>query len=220
MKGHLPAQTGARDSKAWLPASAGRLRQAAAVGLPAAVLVAATACTEPPPREPLREVYSPPLTVVPPPQPFEQTLTTLAADWRGAPGETLRTDLVSWQGLTVLLALAVILAIAFDYRRPRRGVLIDLLLMFGVGVCLFDVMRFFDHLNNRAYVDLLDWVFIAVFALTFAVLVRTLWRAWKDTPGEWKPNPGPRVLAALAVALLLLDAAAVMTRHRTTPGSS
>ncbi len=72
---------------------------------------------------------------------------------------------------------------------------IDLLLMFGVGVCLFDVMRFFDHLNNRAYVDLLDWVFIAVFALTFAVLVRTLWRAWKDTPGEWKPNPGPRVLA-------------------------
>jgi len=139
--------------------------------LPAAVLFAATACTEPPPREPLREVYSPPLTLVPPPQPLEQTVTTLAADWRGAPGETLRADLASWQGITVVLTLAVILAIAFDTRRPRRGVLIDLLLMFGAGACLFDVIRFFSHLNNRAYVDLLDWVFIGVFALTFTIMV-------------------------------------------------
>jgi hypothetical protein len=181
--------------------------------LAAAALVTATACTQAPPGEPLREVYSPPLTVVPPPQPFEQTVTTLAADWRSAPGETLRADLASWQGLTVILALAVILAIAFDYRRPRRGVLVDLLLLFGVGVCLFDVMRFFDHLGNRAYVDLLDWVFIAVFALTVILLVRSLWRAWQDAPHEWKPNPGPRVLAPLAVALLLLDGAAVMTRQ-------
>ena len=91
--------------------------------------------------------------------------------------------------------------------------LIDLLLMFGAGACLFDVMRFFDHLNNRAYVDLLDWVFIGVFALTFTLMVRSLWRAWKDAPIDWRPNPGPRVLAALAVALLLLDVAAVMTRQ-------
>ena len=30
---------------------------------------------------------------------------------------------------------------------------------------------------------------------------------------DWRPNPGPRVLAAFAVALLLLDVAAVMTRQ-------
>ena len=158
-------------------------------------------------------MYAPPLTRGPPPQPLEQTVTTLAADWRGAPGETLSADLASWQGITVLLALAVILVIAFDTRRPRRGVLIDLLLMFGAGACLFDVIRFFDHLNNRAYVDLLDWVFIGVFALTFTLMVRSLLRAWKDAATDWRPNPGPRVLAALAVALLLLDVAAVMTRQ-------
>jgi hypothetical protein len=179
--------------------------------LTAVALAAATACSEPP-REPLRQVYSPPLTRVPPPQPFEQTVTTLARDWRGAPGETLRADLISWQGITVVLALAVILTIAFDTRRPRRGVLIDLLLMFAAGACLFDVMRFFDHLNDRAYVDLLDWVFIAVFALTAALMLRSLWRAWKDAPTAWRPNLRRGVLGGLAVALLLLDGAAVMTR--------
>ena len=187
--------------------------KAPALGLAAILLASTTACTEPPVREPLRDVYSPPLTLVPPPQPLDQTFTTLARDWRGAPGETLRADLASWQGLTVFLALAVIVAIAFDTRRPRRGVLIDLLLMFAAGACLFDVMRFFDHLNNRAYVDLLDWVFIAVFALTSTLMVRSLWRAWKDAPGEWRPNLGRRALGGLAVALLLLDGAAVLIRQ-------
>ena len=208
----LPASGEKNCATAWLPASAGRLRKAPAFGL-AAIVLATTACSQPPPREPLREVYSPPLTLVPPPQPFEQTFTTLARDWREAPGDTLRADLTSWQGITVFLALAVILAIAFDTRRPRRGVLIDLLLMLGAGACLFDVMRFFDHMDNRAYVDLLDWLFVAVFALTSALMVRSLWRAWKDTPTEWRPNLGRRVLGGLAVALLLLDGAAVMMRQ-------
>ena len=161
----------------------------------------------------MREVYSPARTVVPPPQPLEQTIATLTRDWRGAPGETLRDDLTSWQGLTLALALVVILAIAAGYRRPRRSALIDLLLMFGAGASLFDVMRFFDHLNTRAYVDLLDWVFIAVFALTLTLGVRSTWRAWKDAPADWTPNIGRTVLAPLAVALLLLDAAAVMARQ-------
>jgi len=158
-------------------------------------------------------VYSPPLIVVPPPQPLDQTLTTLASDWRGAPGAALRGDIASWQGITLLVVLAVILVVAFDYRRPRRGVLIDLLLMFAAGATLFDVMRFFDDLNNRAYVDLLDWVFITVFALTCTLLVRSIWRAWKDAATDWSPNLGPRVLAALAIGLLLLDVVAVMARQ-------
>ena len=207
-----PVCQGRRQKGAWLPASARRLREASALAFGVVLLASTTACTEPPPREPLREVYSPPLTVVPPPQPLEQTLTTLARDWRGAPGETLRADLTSWQGITVFLALAVILAIAFDTKRPRGSVLIDLLLMFGAGACLFDVMRFFGHLNNRAYVDLLDWVFIAVFALTSILMVRSLWGAWTDAPTDWRPNIGRRVLVGLAVALLLLDGIAVMTR--------
>ena len=107
------------------------------------------------------------------------------------PGETLRADLASWQGITVVLALAVILAIAFDTRRPRRGVLIDLLLMFGAGACLFDVIRFFDHLNNRAYVDLLDWVFIGVFALTFTLMVRSLCAGVEGRADRLAAEPWP-----------------------------
>jgi hypothetical protein len=189
------------------------MRHHGGVALAALVLAAATACAQAPSREPLREVYSPPSTQVPPPQPLDQTLATLGRDWRGLPGSRVRADLASWQGLTLLLALGVILAVGVDYHRGRRRVATDLLLMFAVGACLFDVMRFFPNLNNRAYVDLLDWVFIAVFALTFTLLARSVWRAWNDAPGTWQPNLTPRVLGGLAIVLLLLDGAAVITRQ-------
>jgi hypothetical protein len=85
--------------------------------------------------------------------------------------------------------------------------------MFGAGACLFDVMRFFAHFGNRAYIDLLDWVFAGVFTFTFTLLLRSLWQAWRDERDWWRPNLGTRTLAALALAVLALDVAAVMTRQ-------
>jgi hypothetical protein len=171
------------------------------------------ACARPAEREPLREVYTPHFSTVPPKEPLAITLRTLAADWRGEPGEAFRQDLMSWQAAAVSLALFVTLAVAFDYRRLGAPRNLDLLLMLLAGVLLFNVMRFFDVLHQRAYLNLLDWVFIGVFAASAMLLVRSLLRVLRPLPAPWTPNLGIRPLAGLAVALLALNLTLTLTRE-------
>lgn len=191
-----------------------RAGRTAAAALILALACGAAACgTANHDPEPLTEVYSPVFHDVPPPQPLSVTLATLAEDWHGAPGRTLRSDLLSWQGAAVLLSLLVILTVAFDYRRPLDGRNVDVLLLFLSGACLFNVMRFFDRLNQRAYLDLLDWVFTAVFALSAAVLVRCLIRARRPDRVPWTPNLRTPALAGLALALLAADVTLAVARE-------
>lgn len=156
-------------------------------------------------REPLTEVYSPVFRPVPPPEPLGQTVRTLTADWRGAPGDALRADLLSWQAGAAASALLVILIVAVDYRAPLNPRNVDLLLMWIVGASFFNSMRFFDRLDQRAYLNLLDGVFITVFVCSGILLLRCIYLVIRPARHRWTPNPGTRGLAALALALLALN---------------
>ena len=156
-------------------------------------------------REPLTEVYSPVFRPVPPPEPLDQTVRTLAADWRGAPGDALRADLLSWQAAAAVGALLVILIVAVDYRTPLKPRHLDLLLMWITGACFFNSMRFFGRLDQRAYLNLLDAVFLTVFVCSGILLLRCIYLVIRPARDRWTPHPGTRGLAALALALLTLN---------------
>ena len=111
---------------------------------------------------------------VPPREPALQSVRTLARDWRGGGRKTLTADVLSAQGVAAALALSVILTVAWDFRRRGGSRNIDLLLMFTSGVLFFDVMRFFGVMHSPTYLNLLDWVFIAVVAVNLAVMARVI----------------------------------------------
>jgi hypothetical protein len=183
-----------------------------------ALLAAASCGRSPHEREPLRELYTPHFRTVPPHEPVADTVRTLAEDWRGEPGATFRRDLVSWQAAAVWLALAVLLAVGFDYRRIAAPRNIDLVLLFLAGAFLFNVMRFFDVLDERAYLNLMDWVFIAVFATSGALLVRCLVRVWRPLASPWTPNLGTRTLVVVGLALVALNVALTLSREADDAG--
>ena len=118
---------------------------------------------------------------------------------------------MSAQGLGVALALAVILVVAWDFRRAAASRNIDLLLMFASGALFFDVMRFFGVMHSPAYLNLLDWVFIAVvFAEPRAdrsrvIRVEASGRALRghriSRSSSWRRWQSPFSLVDIAVAL-------------------
>lgn len=189
------------------------MRRPALGALLLALLLLAPACArEPQPRETLQEVYAPTFTRVPPREPVSETVRNLARDWRGAPGDTFRNDLRSGQAAAAALALAVVLLVAFDFRRPWSARNIDVLLMYGVGLCFFNVMRFFGVLHSPTYLNLLDWVFSTVVALSLALLVRAILRARRPLTSPWTPNIRTPWLAALAGLLLAANVALTLSQ--------
>lgn len=178
-----------------------RMRMTCALAL--LMLLAASGCArDTVEKQPLRAVYMPTFAKVPPREPAAQTVRSLVADWRGGSGERFRRDVLSTQGLAAAIALAVILIVAWDYRRLSNPRNIDLLLMYGAGLLLFDVMRFFPVLRHPSYLNLLDWVFTGVFITSLALLSRAVWTVVRGRTISWIPNLGTRPLAALAALLL------------------
>jgi hypothetical protein len=185
-------------------------RAIVAAALASAALVVLAASRTPPPLEPLREVFAPTFSQVPPRAPASVTLRALRLDWSSG-GQRLRDDLRSWQAAAVLLSLLVILVIGVDWRHRLAPHNLDLLLMWGIGACLFDSMRFFDVLNRPTYLTLLDWVFTGVVALSVVLLVRMLIR--RDAPSvPWRPVLGTRSLVLCLAALLTLDVTLALVR--------
>ena len=88
-----------------------------------------------------------------------QSLVTLRHDWNAGGRQSIVRDIASPQGAAVGLALAVLLAVGWNYRRLAARSNIDLLLLLLPGLLFFDAMRFFAVMRNPAYVNLLDWVF-------------------------------------------------------------
>ena len=182
-------------------------------GLAIVLLLLTGACArQPHEKQPLLEVYMPSFSQVPPREPALQSLGTLASDWRNGGRKTLAADLLSAQGAAAALALAVILTVAWDFRRRGRSRNLDLLLMFTSGVLFFDVMRFFRVMHSPTYLNLLDWVFIAVVAVNLAVMARVVVRIKRPDSVPWVPNLSLNLLAPLAIALLVVNIGVAVMR--------
>ena len=110
------------------------------------------------------------------------------------------------------LALAVILIVAWDWRRPAAPRNIDLLLIFASGALFFDVMRFFGVMHSPSYLNLLDWVFIAVVGVNLALILRATVRVTRPDAIPWAPNLPVKILAPLAISLLAADVSVALLR--------
>lgn len=180
-----------------------------------ATLLSSAACLEQARTpQPLQEVYQPHFRAVPPSEPAADSLAKLAEAWRGPAGGILRSDFRTWQGAALLVSLLVILGIGVDWRQVRQVRHLDLLLLWLTGACLFSSMRFFEdgRLQDPTALKLLDWVFTTVVLLSLAIIARAFFRAARDAGDSWSPRLPATALAALAVALLAVNAAIVLQR--------
>jgi hypothetical protein len=190
------------------------MRRGCGLAVIALVIIASCARTQDasPHRETLRELYTPTFARIPATPAVSETLSQLRADWNGEPGIRFRRDVSSSQGLLALLAGAVLLVVAFDWRHLTSARNVDILLLYATGLLFFDVMRFFDVLNRPPYVALMDWVFSAVFVLSAIVAIRALHRCTRPLAQDWQPNLKTPLLTLLAVALLAVDLAVLFQR--------
>jgi hypothetical protein len=174
------------------------------------LLLASGSCAwQPQEKQALLDVYQPSFPQLPPREPALQSIRTLANDWRDGGRTTLANDLLSSQGLAVALALAVMLLVGWRRRSARNT---DLLLMFASGAIFFDAMRFFGVMRSPSYLNLLDWVFITVVGLNLAIIARAVVAVRRSGGTRWTPNLPIRILAPLAIALVVVDIGAALLR--------
>lgn len=176
------------------------LVRAAAVML--LILIGAAACSPPAERDMLnaRQLETPRFD--PPPPPTGSELERLQQDLTGPPGRTLLIKLLPTQGATLLISLLVMLVVAIDFARLRHPRNVELGALLLIGVLLFEVMRFFEFFHDAAYWRLMDWVFIAIMAVSVFLLARALIRMRRPHTDRWQPNLHPRALIVLTIVLL------------------
>lgn len=165
-------------------------------------------------RQLLREVYSPTFGQVPPEAAIGAVIAEVRNDLVSAAGQRFLSRLLPDQAGVLWIAFLVALVVAFDFGRPRSSRNVDLLLVLGLSVALFDIMRFFRIQLVPVYWRLLDIVFTTIVALNAALLVRAVWRARsaERDPG-WRPNLRGRPLAALALLLLACNVLVALQRE-------
>jgi hypothetical protein len=164
-------------------------------------------------RELLREVYAPTFEQVPPMASLAETIAELRWDVSTRAGQSFLSRLAPDQGGVLWIALLVALAIAFEFSERRSGRNVDLMLMLFLGLMFFDMMRFFRIRLDPAYWRLLDVVYILIFTVNAALLIRALWRARAGAaPPAWQPNLRGRPLVAIALLLVACDVLVALTR--------
>jgi hypothetical protein len=174
-------------------------------------LVAGAACA-PSPRETLnaRQLETPRFD--PPPPPTGSALHQLRQDAAGEPGRGLLMEFVPSEGATLIISLLVMLAIGFDWSRPRHPRNLELLALLPIGFLLFRCMRYFELFNDPTYWRLMDAVFIAIMAVSLFLLARALTRMRWPHHDEWRPALPKRALMTIALVLLTLNAMTALLR--------
>lgn len=168
----------------------------------------------PPDRRLLREVYSPTFGQVPPEASIGAVIAEVRKDLASAAGHGFLSRLLPDQAGVLWIAFAVVLAVAFDFGRPRSSRNVDLLLVLALSMALFDIMRFFRIQLVPVYWRLLDLVFTTIVAINAALLIRAVWRALAaDRDPAWRPNLRGRPLTALALLLLAVNVLVALQRE-------
>lgn len=112
--------------------------------------------------------------------------------------------------LWISLIVAVVVGLdTADVLNPQN---IELLSMLMVGMMLFNVMRFFDFLNDPIYFHVMDWVFTGVVIASLWLFARALWRVWRPQVRPWRPNLPVRTLMLLTLVLLTLNGLTAVIR--------
>ncbi len=105
------------------------------------------------------------------------------------------------------------LAVAFDWNRPRHPRNIELLALLPIGFLLFEVMRFFELLQDPIYWQLMDAVFIGIMFFSVLLLALALMRMKRPHAEPWRPNLPKRALMVLTLVLLSLNVMAGLLRE-------
>lgn len=171
---------------------------------------AAASCAREPQKQPLTQLYTPSFRPPPPPEPASATLTALRASLDTPEGQRFVRSLLPDQAGLLWLSLLVAIVVALDVRAPWNPRNVDLVAMLAIGACFFDITRFLRLLDSPTWRNLMDWVFLAVGALTTLLLIRAVWRARYPPGVGWRPNLDGRVLAVLALLLLCLNVAVAL----------
>lgn len=141
-----------------------------------------------------------------------QIITQLRQDLDSPSGHSLLSQLVLTQGAVLWISLIVMLVVAFDFSHPFHPRNIEMLALLPVGFLLFEVMQFFELFEDPIYRMLMDWVFIAIMAVSLFLLGRALWRARRPHAEPWRPGLSSRALIALTLILLTANLLAGLLR--------
>lgn len=173
----------------------------------------AVACTGPAERETLnaRQLETP--RFEPPPPPTGTALHELRADLTGPEGRSLLTKFVPSQGAALLIALLVMLVVAFGWNDPKHPRNIELLALLPIGFLLFEVMRFFALLQDPTYWRLMDAVFIGIMFVSVLLLVLAVMRMGQPHAEPWRPNLPKRAVMVITLVLLSLNVMAGLLRE-------
>jgi len=173
--------------------------------------VCAAGCAlEPQGKVALRQLYTPHFAPPPPPEPASVSLRKWYQQIHTAAKPDERSSLLPGQSGVLWLSLALVILVGFDFRDIRNPRNADLLLMQIAGWLFFDILGFLDRLQNPTARNVMDWVFTAIVAVTLALLVRAIRRAFRVAPSTWQPGGARAALATLAIVLVSLDVAVAL----------
>jgi len=142
-------------------------------------------------------VFEPPA----PPRGLPVILSAMWTDFMAQPTTPLLRATVPTQSGVLLVSLLVALIVATNYARPGSPHNLELLALLVIGFLLFNVMRFFDLLEDPIYFYVMDAVFIGIMAMSLFLIGLALWRVRHPQSTAWRPNLPAGALATLTVLL-------------------
>lgn len=145
---------------------------------------------------------------------FAATVAQVWADLRqqSIDGRSFFKTILPTESGTLWIAIIVVIVVGLDTARILNPLNLELLSTLLVGVFMFNVMRFFDFLEDPVYFNVMDWVFTAIFVATLWLFGRALWRVWSAPDRRWRPNLPARTLMLLTLVLLTLNSLTVVIR--------
>ena len=133
------------------------------------------------------------------------SVATIWSDLKGRSGEQFLDAMLPTQAGVLWISLIVALMVGFDYARPLSLRNLELLSLLLIGFLLFNVMRFFDLLNDPTYFHLMDFVFVGIVTVSLGLIAIAIWRVRHGEKIAWRPNLPAGALVTLTVLLFGLN---------------
>jgi hypothetical protein len=163
-------------------------------------------------REILRQVYTPRFDPIPQMLPVTDLIAGLREHLRSERGQAFLRGWLPNQGGALWLALLVMLAIGFNFKRLNDPRNVALVAMQALGFLFFDILRFLDVLNEPYAVTLMDWVFCGIVFVNLLLMGLAVWRVRRPLSSAWRPSLPARALASIAILMVSLDLFAAAVR--------
>lgn len=127
------------------------------------------------------------------------------SDFMGRPGAHFLETMLPTESGVLWISLIVALMVAFNCARPFSRRNLELLALLAIGFLLFNVMRFFELLNDPIYFQVMDGVFIGIMTVSLSLIGLAVWRVRRGETAAWQPNLPTRALITLTVLLFGLN---------------